>query len=99
MEFGPCCDGEQTLTRRLVKARPGLFGAGRLILMDRNFPGFALIKAIREQGAHLLMRIKSDIALPLAAGAAGRLLCVVPVRRHLLHPGPRGGIRRESPRP
>ena len=67
MEFGPSCDGEQTLTRRLVKARPGLFGAGRLILMDRNFPGFALIKAIREQGAHLLMRIKSDIALPLVA--------------------------------
>ena len=67
MEFGPSCDGEQTLTRRLVKARPGLFGEGRLILMDRNFPGFALIKEIREQGAHLLMRVKSDIALPLVA--------------------------------
>ena len=65
LEFGPCCDGEQTLTRRLVKARPGIFGEGRLILMDRNFPGFALIKEIREQGAHLLMRIKSDIVLPL----------------------------------
>ena len=67
MEFGPSCDGEQTLTRRLVKARPGIFGEGRLILMDRNFPGIALIKAIREQGAHLLMRVKSDIALPLVA--------------------------------
>ena len=67
MEFGPSCDGEQTLTRRLVKARPGIFGGGRLILMDRNFPGIALIKAIREQGAHLLMRVKSDIALPLVA--------------------------------
>lgn len=65
MEFGPSSDGEQTLTRRLVKARPHLFGKGRLILMDRNFPGFALIKAIREQGAHLLMRMKSGIALPL----------------------------------
>ncbi len=59
VEFGPSSDGEQTLTRRLVKARPHLFGKGRLILMDRNFPGFALIKAIRAQGAHLLMRIKS----------------------------------------
>ena len=67
MEFGASCDGEQTLTRWLVKARPGLFGAGRLILMDRNFPGFALIKAIREEGVHLPMRIKSDIALPLVA--------------------------------
>jgi hypothetical protein len=67
LEFGPSCDGEQTLTRRLVRSRPGLFGAGRLILMDRNFPGFALIKAIRAKGAHLLMRVKSDIALPLVA--------------------------------
>jgi len=88
MEFGPSCDGEQTLTRRLVNARPGLFGAGRLILMDRNFPGFALIKAIREQGAHLLMRIKSDIALPLVAalpdGSYASFLsdgtCCIPVR-------------------
>jgi hypothetical protein len=30
-----------------------------------TLPGFALIKEIREQGAHLLMRIKSDIVLPL----------------------------------
>ena len=65
MEFGPSCDGEQTLTRRLARSRPGIFAAGRLILMDRNFPGFALIKAIRAQGAHLLMRMKSDIVLPL----------------------------------
>ena len=65
LEFGPSSDGEQTLTRRLVKARPQIFGPGRLVLMDRNFPGFALIKAIRAEGAHLLMRVKSDIALPL----------------------------------
>ena len=56
--------------------------------MDRNFPGFALIKAIREQGAHLLMRIKSDIALPLVAalpdGSYASFLsdgaCCIPVR-------------------
>ena len=88
MEFGPSCDGEQTLTRRLVKARPGLFGACRLILMDRNFRGFALIKEIREQGARLLMRIKSDIVLPLVAalpdGSYASFLsdgaCCIPVR-------------------
>ena len=88
MEFGPSSDGEQTLTRRLVKARPHLFGKGRLILMDRNFPGFALIKAIRAQGAHLLMRIKSDIALPLVRalpdGSYQSFLsdgaCCIPVR-------------------
>ena len=88
LEFGPCRDGEQTLTRRLVKARPGIFGEGRLILMDRNFPGFALIKEIREQGAHLLMRIKSDIVLPLVKalpdGSYASFLsdgaCCIPVR-------------------
>jgi hypothetical protein len=65
LEFGPSSDGEQTLTRRLVKARPGVFGPGRLFLMDRNFPGFALIAQIRGEGAHLLMRVKSDLSLPL----------------------------------
>src|SRR5450755_4238994 len=88
MEFGPSCDGEQTLTRRLVKSRPALFGEGRLILADRNFPGFALIKAMREQGAHLLMRMKSDVALPLVKalpdGSYASFLsdgaCCIPVR-------------------
>jgi hypothetical protein len=56
--------------------------------MDRNFPGFALIKEIREQGAHLLMRIKSDIVLPLVEalpdGSSASFLsdgaCCIPVR-------------------
>ena len=55
---------------------------------DRNFPGFALIREIREQGAHLLMRIKSDIVLPLVKalpdGSYASLLsdgaCCIPVR-------------------
>jgi hypothetical protein len=88
VEFGPSSDGEQTLTRRLVKSRPRLFGQGRLILMDRNFPGFALVKEIRQQGAHLLMRMKSDIALPLVRALPdGSYLsflsdgaCCIPVR-------------------
>ena len=65
LEFGPSGDGEQTLTRRMVKDHPEVFAAGRLFLVDRNFPGFELIKDIRAAGAHLLMRLKSDIALPL----------------------------------
>jgi len=88
VEFGPSSDGEQTLTRRLVKSRPGLFSQGRVILMDRNFPGFALIKEIRQQGAHLLMRVKSDITLPLVKalpdGSYQSFLadgtCCIPVR-------------------
>ena len=77
VEFGPSADGEQTLTRRLVAARPEVSGAGRLFLMDRNFPGFALIAQIRREGAHLLMRVKSDLILPLAGALA------VPGRREV----------------
>lgn len=65
LEAGPSPDGEQTLTRRMVKHHPGIFAAGRLFLMDRNFPGISLIRDIRAAGAHLLMRVKSDILLPL----------------------------------
>jgi len=65
LEFGPSGDGEQTLTRRMVRHHPQVFAAGRLFLVDRNFPGFELIKDIRQAGAHLLMRVKSDIVLPL----------------------------------
>jgi hypothetical protein len=65
LEFGPSPDGEQTLTRRMVRYHPQVFAAGRLFLIDRNFPGFGLIMDIRQAGAHLLMRVKSDIVLPL----------------------------------
>ena len=65
LEFGPSSEGEQSLTRRLVKARPGVFGPGLLLLMDRNCNGFALIAQIRREGTHLLMRVKSDVSLPL----------------------------------
>lgn len=65
LEFGPSAAGEQTLTRRMIKHHSGVFAAGRLFLIDRNFPGFELIKDIRAAGAHLLMRMKSDVVLPL----------------------------------
>jgi hypothetical protein len=65
LEFGPSAAGEQTLTRRMVRCHPAVFAAGRLFLIDRNFPGFELVKDIRAAGAHLLMRVKSDVVLPL----------------------------------
>ena len=55
--------GEQTLLLRLVRAHPDVFRAGRVFCMDRNFPGYLIIDAIRECGAHLVMRIKSGITL------------------------------------
>ena len=55
--------GEQTLLARLVAARPEVFGAGRVFVMDRNFPGHEIIDAIRGCGGHLIMRIKAGITL------------------------------------
>jgi hypothetical protein len=55
--------GEQTLLMRLVKEHPEVFCEGRVFCMDRNFPGYQLIDAIRGCGAHLVMRIKSDLTL------------------------------------
>ncbi len=55
--------GEQTLLARLVADHPGVFGTGRVFLMDRNFPGHEIIDAIRGCGGHLIMRIKAGITL------------------------------------
>ena len=74
LESGPSACRKQTLTRRMARPLPEVFAAGRLFLIDRNFPGFALIKAIRAPGAQLLMRMKSDVVPAAAGGAAGRLL-------------------------
>jgi hypothetical protein len=57
--------GEQTLLLPLMAEHPEVFCSGRVFCMDRNFPGYTLIDAIRECGAHLVMRIKSDITLTL----------------------------------
>lgn len=55
--------GEQTLIRRLVATRPGVFCAGRVFLFDRNFLGYELILQILGCGAHLVMRVKAGITL------------------------------------
>src|SRR4249919_1240054 len=61
--LGQAGTGEQTLLKRLVKRRPGLF-AGRVICFDRNFPGYDLITAILQAGGHVIARVKEGIALP-----------------------------------
>jgi hypothetical protein len=79
---GPARRGEQTLTRGLVKAHPDAFGPGRLIILDRNFPGYRLIEAIRTQGAHVLIRIKAGITLPVIRAAPdGSYLTFITDRR------------------
>lgn len=79
---GPTRRGEQTLTRRLVRAHPQAFGPGRLVIMDRNFPGYRLIEAIRTAGAHVLIRIKAGITLPVVRAAPdGSYLTYISDRR------------------
>jgi hypothetical protein len=60
--------GEQTLTTRLVAHRRDLFTPNDVYLVDRNFLGVDLINAIHRdgRGAHLIMRVRSDINLPVA---------------------------------
>ena len=65
--LGQAGTGEQTLLKRLVKRRPGLF-AGRVTCFDRNFPGHDLITAILAAGGHVIARVKEGISLGFADG-------------------------------
>ena len=65
--LGQAGTGEQTLLKRLVKRRPGLF-AGRVICFDRNFPGYDLITAILAAGGHVIARVKEGISLGFEDG-------------------------------
>jgi hypothetical protein len=65
--LGQAGTGEQTLLKRLVKRRPGLF-AGRVICFDRNFPGYDLIMAILAAGGHVIARVKEGISLGFEDG-------------------------------
>ena len=61
--LGQAGTGEQTLLKRLVRRRPGLF-AGRVTCSGRNFPGHDLITAILDAGGHVIARVKEGIPLP-----------------------------------
>jgi hypothetical protein len=65
--LGQSSAGEQTLLKRLVKRRPGLF-AGRATCFDRNFPGYDLITAILDAGGHVVARMKEGISLDFEDG-------------------------------
>jgi Insertion element 4 transposase N-terminal len=65
--LGQAGTGEQTLLKRLVRRRPGLF-AGRVLCFDRNFPGHDLITAILQAGGHVVARVKEGISLGFADG-------------------------------
>jgi hypothetical protein len=59
--------GEQPLTTRLVQQHPELFTPNDVYLLDRNFYSADLIEQIHRRGlgAHLVMRMKAGIRLPV----------------------------------
>jgi hypothetical protein len=57
---GDKAEAEQKLLDKAMQDYPHLFTAGRLWIMDRNFPGVARIKKMIRT-THVLIRLKSDI--------------------------------------
>jgi transposase IS4-like protein/DDE family transposase len=59
--------GEAPLTARLVAEHPHLFTPNDVYVCDRNFFSIALVEAMhrRGAGAHLVMRMKAGIRLPV----------------------------------
>ena len=59
--------GEAPLTARLVAAHPHLFTPNDVYICDRNFFSIDLVEAMhrRGAGAHLVMRMKAGIRLPV----------------------------------
>jgi len=53
----PCRRGEPPMARHLAR----FLQENMLLLWDRNFLSYSLLKSVRERGAHILARIKSNL--------------------------------------
>ena len=65
---GPKAEGEQALLDTMLARYPGVFAPDRMWVMDRNFPGADRVARMLATGTHVLIRVKSDIALPRIGG-------------------------------
>jgi hypothetical protein len=65
---GPKAEGEQALLDTMLTDCPEIFAPDRLWVMDRNFPGAGRVARMLATGTHVLIRVKSGIALPRIAG-------------------------------
>ncbi|MET8178063.1 transposase [Streptomyces sp. NPDC005336] len=78
--FGPTTDGETTYAPRLVRS----LRTGMIVLLDRNFAAQALVAAITQTGAQVLVRVKEGRRLPVLGrcgdGSYLSRLGAVPVR-------------------
>jgi hypothetical protein len=87
--FGPRKTSEHELARTI--AEQGAIGPGMIILADRSFGGYRLVKQFFDLGAELIWRVKAGLILPrLAEFADGSYLSVIPE--------PRDGRRRAMAR-
>jgi hypothetical protein len=69
--FGPYTTGEQALALDLLPS----FGAGMLVLADRNFLSHTLARDVLATGAHILWRASASFALkPVSTLADGTYL-------------------------
>ncbi|MCF8786237.1 transposase [Rhodococcus ruber] len=70
--FGAGSVGETTYTLDLLRG----MRRGMIVLADRNFASQALLAAVRDTGAHLLVRVKNSRNLPVCARLPdGSYLC------------------------
>jgi hypothetical protein len=65
---GAKAEGEQTLLDTMITRYPEVFTSDRIWVLDRNFPGADRVARMLATGTHVLIRVKSDLALPRAGG-------------------------------
>ena len=65
---GPKAEGEQALLDTMLAQYPEVFAPDRIWVMDRNFPGADRVARMLATRTHVLIRVKSDIALPRTGG-------------------------------
>src|SRR6266702_100996 len=61
-------EAEQVLLDKALTDYPQVFTAGRIWIMDRNFPGAPRIKRMLATGTHVLIRVKDGITLNRIGG-------------------------------
>jgi hypothetical protein len=61
-------EAEQVLLDKALTDYPQVFTAGRIWIMDRNFPGATRIARMLATGTHVLIRVKDGITLHRAGG-------------------------------
>lgn len=63
VRVGPLSEGEQTMARQLWPS----CGPGDVVVGDRGFLSYEDLRAIIDAGSHTVLRVKSDVDLPVLA--------------------------------